>query len=74
MRDIMNASLLDKTAKHIPLEHVRTLLEILKHLVRIEHELHIIDQKTYLRIEGMLIETSKMANGWLRYLTQNPTT
>ncbi len=32
----------------------------------------IIDQKTYIRTESLLVETSKMTNGWIKYLVQNP--
>jgi hypothetical protein len=52
------------------LERVRILLETIKHFVRIEHELKIIDLKTYVRIESVIVETSKMTNGWIKYLQQ----
>lgn len=68
LTDIISASLLQKAQKHPALERARTSLEVLKHLVRTEHELKIIDQKTYLRIEELLVETSKQVNGWLKYL------
>jgi hypothetical protein len=50
------------------LENTRILLEVLKHFIRTEHELKIIDEKTYIRIEMLVIETSKMTNGWIKYL------
>ncbi len=28
----------------------------------------IIEQKAYLRMEHMLVEASKMTNGWIKYL------
>ncbi len=68
LRDIIGASLSSKVQKQATLERARTSLEVLKHLVRTEYELKIIDQKTYLRIEGQVIETSKQLNGWLKYL------
>lgn len=73
-RDIISASLSSKIQKRAVLERARISLEVLKHLVRTEHELKIIDQKAYFKIESLLIETSKQANGWLKYITQNPTT
>lgn len=74
MSDIIRASILAKTDKEQILINTRLSLEILKHLVRTEHELKIIDQKTYIRLESMTIEISKMATGWIKYLkTQNPT-
>ena len=68
LRDIISASLIQKSQKQPVLERARTSLEVLKHLVRIEYELKIIDQKTYLHIEELLVETSKQVNGWLKYL------
>lgn len=70
LRDIISASLLPKMQKQSMLERARTSLEVLKHLVRTEHELKIIDQKIYFRIENLLIETSKQLNGWLKYIQQ----
>lgn len=68
LRDIVHASLIPKLQKQLILERVRTSLEVLKHLIRIEHELKIIDQKTYLYIAHLLIETSKQTSGWLKYV------
>lgn len=73
MTEIIRASLTTRPKKIEPLEKARVSLEVIKHLVRTEYELKIIDQKTYIRIESSLIETSKMTNGWIKYLTQNPT-
>lgn len=70
--DIITASLSKKIDKLEPLTRVRTSLEILKHLVRIEYELKIIDIKTYVHVERLLVETSKMTNGWILYITRNP--
>ena len=75
LRDIIRAAFSRKMHKLSTLEHVRVSLEVLKHLIRTEHELHIIDEKSYLRISILIVETSKMANGWIKYLvaqTQNP--
>jgi hypothetical protein len=70
---IIKASFAPKIRKVESLEHVRISLELLKHLVRTEHELKIITEKQYVHAESLLIETSKMTNGWIRYVTQNPT-
>lgn len=73
MSDIIRASILSKHNKEELLSKTRLSLEVLKHLIRTEHELKIIDQKTYIRIESMAIEVSRMATGWIKYLkTQNP--
>lgn len=72
MSNIIRATFARKTQKMPILEEVRVSLEVLKHLVRTEHELHIIDEKTYLRMSTIDVEMSKMTNGWIRYLAQNP--
>lgn len=51
---------------------LRVRLESLKHLIRIEHELGIITEKTYIEIQTCLQEGSKMTNGWIKYITKNP--
>jgi len=59
-----------KNNKLETLEKARILLEILKNFVRMEHELKIIEEKAYIRIEGLVIETSKMTNQWIKYMEQ----
>ena len=49
------------------LEKLRVRIEVLKHLVRTEHELNIIDEKAYFRLSEQAIEISKMTNGWIAY-------
>ena len=73
MTEIIRASLLQRSKKIDSLEKVRVSIEVIKHLIRTEYELKIIVQKTYIRIESLLVEISKMTNGWIKYLTQNPT-
>ncbi|MBI2475633.1 MAG: four helix bundle protein [Candidatus Taylorbacteria bacterium] len=59
-----------KQLKQIPLENLRVQIEMLKHLIRTESELHIITEKTYIRLAEQMVEISKMTNGWLTYTTQ----
>ena len=63
----VSAAFKPRQQKLLPLESLRIKVEILKHLIRTEHELEIIDTKTYLRLSEQLIEISKMANGWINY-------
>jgi thermostable 8-oxoguanine DNA glycosylase len=49
---------------------MRTSIEILKHLVRLEYETKIISSKKYLDIEERLVELSKMSLGWERHTKQ----
>lgn len=73
LQELVSACFTTKDRKLENLERARILLETLKHFVRIEHELKIIDEKTYIRIEFSIIETSKMTNGWIKYLIQQKT-
>lgn len=50
------------------LNSARIKIEILKHLIRTENGLHIIQDNTYLDLETKLQEVSKMVNGWIKYL------
>lgn len=59
-----------RTQKQLTLETMRVNIEILKHLIRTEHELAILDIKTYIRLSEQLVEISRMTNGWISYITQ----
>lgn len=73
MHLLIQAYFSGKNAKLELLEKARILLEILKHLVRTEHELKIIEEKSYIRIEFLIVETSKMTNGWITYILKQKT-
>jgi len=70
--NILEAIFSHKIEKIKYLEKARILIEKLKHLTRLEYEEKIITQKQYLQIELLFVECSKMINGWIKYLTQNP--
>lgn len=75
---IIQAYFIEKSKRLEILEKIRILLETLKHFVRLEHELKIIEEKPYIRIEKLIVETSKMTNGWIKYMenqtyTKTPT-
>jgi len=63
----VSAAFKPKSQKLPTLEVLRVKIEVLKHLIRTEHELEIIDAKTYLRISEQSVEISKMTNGWINY-------
>jgi len=46
---------------------LRLKAEVLKNLIRTEHELGVIKEKTYLYLSEQLIEISKQINGWITY-------
>lgn len=61
-------SAFSKSHQKLPiLERLRVRIEVLKHLVRTEHELCIIQERVYLRLSEQLVEVSKMTNGWIAY-------
>jgi hypothetical protein len=70
---LIKATFSNKNKKLETLEEARIYLEALKHFIRTEHELHIIDEKSYIRIESCIIETSKITNGWIKYLYRQKT-
>lgn len=63
------ASLANKNNKYIFLESARVEIEVLKKLIRMACDILIIQNKTYLQLESDLQEISRMANGWIKYLT-----
>lgn len=41
-------------------------VKMLKIFVRMLHDLKALDQKRYIRLEGLLIEIGKLIGGWLK--------
>lgn len=66
----ISAAFAEKQNKPSLLAALRVKIEILKRLIRLEHDLNIIPSKTYINTEKELQEISKMTNGWIKYLTQ----
>ncbi|MDD2758040.1 MAG: four helix bundle protein [Patescibacteria group bacterium] len=64
----IEAALLGGATKIPILRKIKIEIEILKRLIRLENELDIINTNKYLDIENQLVEISKMASGWIRYL------
>lgn len=67
----IEAALLPRQRKVVTLEMLKIKIELLKQLVRIAHELHIIEQKRYIALSTNLVEVSKMVSGWLKYIHAN---
>lgn len=68
----ISASFSAKSKKTEILSDARVRIELLKRLIRIMQELNLIEQRKYLELELDLQEISKMANGWIKYLQENP--
>ena len=69
----IEAALLPKVEinKKIPIvKKLQIKIEIPKQLIRLEMELGIISEKTYLVLQEKLQEISRMATGWLEYLQE----
>lgn len=65
---IITASLEIKDNKLSILQSVRIKIEVLKRLIRLSNQLHIIKNKKYIELISDLQEISKMINGWIKYL------
>lgn len=73
LSNTIDVALRSKFEKVLLLAEIRRDTETLKHLIRLEHELGIIKDKTYLSISKMLEGISMMATGWQKSLqTQKP--
>lgn len=68
----VSATFMEKCKKATILSEARIKTELLKRLLRMLWELDIIEQKKYLELELDLQEISKMTNGWIKYLQENP--
>lgn len=68
----IESSLTPKQNKVQPLETLRTKTEVIKQLIRIANEVNVYTDKTYMVLQERLQEISKMTNGWLKYVKQNP--
>lgn len=69
---LIEASFQAKTLKGSTLRKARLRVEVLKHLIRTEYELKILSEKNYLFAASFLQEISKMVNGWIKYIQENP--
>ena len=71
--NLLIAASLETRINKLPiLNSARVKIETLKRLITIIYELNIINRKTYIELESGLQEISKMANGWIRYLSKKP--
>jgi len=68
---VIKSALSKKEGKILLLESLRVDIETMKNLVRLEEEIKIIKESKYLMLSAELLEVSKMANGWLKYLENN---
>jgi len=68
----IESALSSRNSKAESLGKLRKDIETLKHLVRMEYELNIIKEKTYLFLAHILQDISMMATGWHKSVqTQN---
>ena len=73
LSNVIYSALSSKQNKIELLGKLRRDIETLKHLIRMEYELNIIKEKTYLYIAHILQDISMMATGWHKSVqTQNP--
>lgn len=67
---IIEAAFTSRANKLKILELARVHMEVMKNIIRTEYELHIFDEKTYLRLAKDAVEISKMLNGWITYISR----
>ena len=68
----IESALSPKNNKTELIGNLRRDIETLKHLIRLENELGIIKEKTYLSLSHLLQDISMMATGWHKFSqTQN---
>jgi len=70
LRYAIRATYSAKDQKITLLAELKIEIETTKHLVRLIHELNIVDQTKYLQLQTYLQEISRMTTGWQKYLTQ----
>jgi hypothetical protein len=64
----IEASLLSRQEKLPYLYKLRREIELVKRLIRVCHELQIIEQVKYIELSTILQELSMMTNGWIKSL------
>jgi len=68
----IDAGLVTKKEKISYIQTVRRNIEVAKHLLRIEYDLHIISSAFYLKTIQELEVISMMANGWIKSIAEHP--
>lgn len=70
---LIDSALRSRQDKIQTLNQARRDIEVLKHLIRLEYELNIIQEKSYINLSAMLENISMMTTGWIKSLgTQKP--
>lgn len=71
LRYAIRATYSTKDRKILLLPELKVEIETTKHLIRLLHELNVIEQPKYLQLQTSLQEISRMTTGWQKYLTQS---
>jgi hypothetical protein len=67
---LIDASFATHSEKSAPLSSARTKIEIIKRLIRLTHQLKIIDDKPYAVLITNLENISKQVGGWIKFAEQ----
>ena len=67
---LIDASFATHSSKSAPLSNARTKIEIIKRLIRLTHQLKIIDDKPYVALITHLESVSKQVGGWIKFAEQ----
>jgi len=65
---LIDSALRSRQNKQETLNQARRDIEVLKHLIRLEYELGIIKEKSYINLASMLENISMMTTGWIKSL------
>ena len=68
----ITAALTERSYKSPLIKKLKIQIEVVKKLIRLLWELKIINDKKYLLFSQKLVEISKMASGWIKYLNREP--
>ncbi len=73
---LIDSALRNRQEKLPTLNQARRDIEVLKHLIRLEYELSILKEKSYINLSHTLENISMMTTGWIKSLgtqaTQKP--
>jgi len=67
---VITAAFEQQDNKLSTLKNARIHFQVLINLLRTEHELNVIKEKTYIHLFKQIAEIGKMINGWITYQTQ----
>ncbi len=72
LEGVFEANALPRPLRELPVIKAHTHCELLKLLIRLAVELHILDNTQYFQCTAQLQEIGKMLGGWINYIRSGP--